>query len=73
MRNFIGRDGFTWFVGVVEDRNDPVELGRVRVRAFGWHTEDKEKIPTDSLPWAQVMNGIQSASVSGLSAIVRRI
>ena len=66
MRNFIGRDGFTWFVGVVEDRDDPVQLGRLRVRAYGWHTEDKGKIPTESLPWAQVMNGVQSASVNGL-------
>ncbi len=26
---------FEWFVGVVEDRNDPEKLGRLRVRAFG--------------------------------------
>jgi len=65
-RKFIGRDGFTWFIGVVEDRDDPVQLGRVRVRCFGWHSENIDQIPTDSLPWAQVMNGIQSASVNGL-------
>jgi hypothetical protein len=65
MRNFIGRSGFTWFVGVVEDRNDPVKMGRVRVRAYGWHTEDKVELPTDALPWAIVSNGIDSASVSG--------
>jgi hypothetical protein len=66
MRNFIGRNGFKWFVGVVEDRNDPIQLGRVRVRAFGWHTDDKGSIPTEDLPWAIVMNGIDSASVSGV-------
>lgn len=66
MRNFIGRNGFTWFVGVVEDRNDPIELGRVRVRCFGWHTDDKGAIPTDSLPWAVMINSIDSASVSGV-------
>jgi len=66
MRNFIGRGDFTWFVGVVEDRNDPVQMGRVRVRAFGWHTADKSQIPTESLPWALTVNGIQSASVSGI-------
>ena len=44
---FMGRDGFMWFIGVVEDRNDPERLGRVRVRALGYHTEDKTKIPTD--------------------------
>jgi hypothetical protein len=66
MRKFIGRDGFKWFVGVVEDRNDPIKLGRVRVRAFGWHTDDKGAIPTKELPWAIPINSIDSASTSGV-------
>ena len=33
--NFMGKDGFQWFVGVVEDRQDPQKLGRVRVRCLG--------------------------------------
>ena len=37
---FMGQDGFAWFVGVVEDRDDPDKLGRVRVRCLGYHTED---------------------------------
>ena len=37
------------FIGVVEDRNDPLSLGRCRVRAFGIHTEDKAMIPTEDL------------------------
>jgi hypothetical protein len=52
MRYFIGKEGFIWWMGVVEDRLDPEQLGRVRVRCFGWHTADKELIPTDALPWA---------------------
>jgi len=51
-KNFIGLEGFIWWIGVVEDRNDPEQLGRVRVRCFGWHTENKQNIPTNSLPWA---------------------
>jgi len=51
-KNFIGLEGFIWWIGVVEDRQDPEQLGRVRVRCFGWHTEEKNKIPTESLPWA---------------------
>jgi hypothetical protein len=66
MRNFIGRNGFTWFVGVVEDRNDPIKLGRVRVRCFGWHTEDKDQIPTDKLPWAMMLNSINSAQTNNI-------
>ena len=66
MKNFMGKDGFTWFVGVVEDRNDPKTLGRLRVRCLGYHTEDLVKLPTSDLPWAHVMNPITSATVSGL-------
>ena len=66
MREFIGRKGFTWFVGVIEDRNDPVKLGRLRVRCFGWHTEDKGQIPTDKLPWAMPMNSINSAQTNNI-------
>jgi hypothetical protein len=66
MRNFFGKGSFVWWVGVVEDRNDPVQMGRVRVRCFGYHTDDKGQIPTEDLPWALVTNGIQSGSVSGM-------
>ena len=37
---------FIWFMGVVEDRLDPLKMGRVRVRCFNWHSEDKERVPT---------------------------
>ena len=29
MKNFMGMDGFQWFIGVVEDRMDPKFLGRL--------------------------------------------
>ena len=53
---YMGLDGFIWFTGVVEDRNDPDKLGRVRVRCLGYHTDNKELIPTKDLPWAHVMH-----------------
>ena len=52
MENFLGKDGFNWFMGVVESRDDPLNLGRCRVRIFGMHTDNKQEIPTDSLSWA---------------------
>lgn len=55
-----------WFTGVVEDRFDPEELGRVRVRVFGLHTDDTSKIPTNDLPWAHIMMPPTSASISGV-------
>jgi len=64
--DFMGKTGFQWFVGVVEDRNDPQKVGRVRVRCLGYHTPDKGKLPTADLPWAHVMNPITSATVSGV-------
>ena len=66
MSEFMGKNGFQWFVGVVEDRADPKTLGRLRVRCLGYHTEDLIKLPTKDLPWSHVMNPITSATVSGL-------
>ena len=62
----MGKDGFTWFVGVVEDRADPKKLGRLRVRCLGYHVKELNKLPTADLPWAHVMNPITSATVSGV-------
>jgi len=63
---FMGLDGFVWFTGVVEDRNDPDKLGRVRVRSLGFHTEDLNDIPTADLPWATVMHPVTNPSMQGL-------
>lgn len=56
MRNFIGQDGFLWWIGIVEDIDDPLKLGRCRVRIFGYHSDkDVKTIPTEDLPWATVL------------------
>ena len=62
----MGLDGFVWFTGVVEDRNDPSQLGRVKVRCLGFHTEDKISIPTEDLPWAHIMHPVTNPSMQGL-------
>jgi hypothetical protein len=53
--NRMGQDNFVWWMGVVEKRDDPLMMGRLRVRIFGWHTDDLNLIPTDELPWALPM------------------
>jgi len=63
IKNFIGLEGFIWWIGVVEDRQDPEQLGRVRVRCFGFHSDDKSLIPTDSLPWAHPILPINAPNV----------
>ncbi len=62
---FVGGQ-FDWFIGVVEDTNDPELLNRVKVRCFGYHTEDKAELPTKDLPFATVMMPTTSASVEGI-------
>ena len=59
---------FTWWQGVVEDRADPLMLGRCRVRILGYHTDKKDidNIPTNTLPWATPVQPITSAAMSGV-------
>jgi len=66
MQDFMGKDGFSWFVGVVEDRNDPAQLGRVRVRVLGRHSDDLTQVKTTDLPWAHVMHPVTDPSMQGL-------
>lgn len=54
------------YTGVVEDNLDPLKLGRVRVRVFGLHSDDRSLIPTEALPWATVATPANSASMSGI-------
>lgn len=38
---------------IVEDTEDPLKAGRVRVRIFGIHSPDEKITPVSSLPWAE--------------------
>jgi hypothetical protein len=61
MENFIGKDGFNWWYGVVEDVNDPAKLGRAKVRIFGHHTDNLVDLPTKDLPWASAVNPVNNS------------
>lgn len=58
----LGDNGFRWFIGVVEDIEDPLKLGRVRVRILNIHNKSKSLVPTEQLPWAMILNTPTSAS-----------
>ena len=67
MENFNSSNGqFYWWFGVVEDRNDPLRMGRCRVRILGYHVDDLEILPTEDLPWAMPVMPANSASSSGV-------
>lgn len=57
---------FKLWIGVVEDRLDPEQLGRYRVRILGYHTANKTSLPTTELPWAVPILPVTSAGVSGV-------
>ena len=68
--NFLGFNGFIWFNGVVEDRNDPQKLGRVRVRCVGIHTQDKAVLL--AIYWSQVILR-NLTHISGLGKVRRSL
>lgn len=57
-----------FYVGFVEDRDDPLMLGRVRVRVLGLHTHDKAILPTTDLPWAYKVQPTTSGAMNGIGS-----
>ena len=58
-------DQTRWFTGRVVSLDDPKQLGRVRVRVYGIHTEDTSMIPDEDLPWAQVVVPVTQGGTAG--------
>lgn len=51
--NFVGKDGFHWWVGQVESSDSSGKnSNRYKVRIVGHHLQSCEKQSTDDLPWA---------------------
>jgi len=59
-------DSFRWFVGIVVSNKDPLKLGRVKVRIRGIHSSNIDDIPTNDLPWAQVVIPSTEGGISGI-------
>ena len=73
--NYIGKDGFTWWIGQVAhksvwgDKSDisiPGNWGaRCKVRIVGYHSFDGNILPDNDLPWAQIMLDPSFGSAQG--------
>lgn len=54
--NFVGRDGFYWWIGQIEFSDKEIKpSNRFKVRIVGQHLKECEKVATEDLPWASVM------------------
>ena len=69
--NFIGRDGFRWWIGQVapeEAQGDQLnQIGstwgcRLKVRIMGYHPQNTVELADEDLPWAQVLLSPQGGS-----------
>jgi hypothetical protein len=72
--NFVGRDGFYWWIGRVapiEAQGDQVKGkgwgNRYKVRIMGYH-DDEVELPDKDLPWAQALLSTTAGSGSANAA-----
>lgn len=56
----------TWWIGVVENRFDPLKLNRFQVRIYSIHSPDRSIMPTEDLMWSTALMPTISAGVSGV-------
>jgi hypothetical protein len=78
--NYIGKDGFYWWIGQVANQNSwkgksqfseekgsdgKVWAARCKVRIVGHHTFDGNVLPDEDLPWAQIMMDPAFGSTQG--------
>ena len=79
--NFIGRDGFRWWIGQVPpNETDFVDQSngggwgnRVKVRILGYHPYSEIDLPNKDLPWAIVMLGATDGSGAGNKGVSMKI
>ena len=76
--NFIGRDGFRWWIGQTapasaqgNQANGGGWGNRFKVRIFGYHPYSEVHLPNEDLPWAIAILGCTDGS--GASNRVSRL
>ena len=74
--NFIGRDGFRWWIGQIPPgeslgfQNKGKGWGnRFKVRILGYHPYSKADLPDEDLPWAGCL--LPATSGTGFQILLR--
>ena len=83
--NFVGRDGFRWWIGQIapeecqgsqinqiatEEEDQSDPWGnRIKVRIMGYHPQDPIELPDKDLPWAQIL--LPATAGSGGAGVFR--
>ncbi|MAG49728.1 hypothetical protein CMO86_08810 [Candidatus Woesearchaeota archaeon] len=68
--NFMGRDGFRWWVGQIPPEGEDYDLqnngggwgNRIKVRILGYHPYSLVELPNKDLPWATILMGTTDGS-----------
>ena len=68
--NFMGRDGFRWWVGQIPPEGKDYDLqqngggwgNRIKVRILGYHPYSVVELPNKDLPWATILMGTSDGS-----------
>ena len=68
--NFLGRDGFKWWVGQVAPEeaqgkqiNGDGWGNRVKVRIMGYHPDNDVELKNEDLPWAHILKSPEGGLV----------
>lgn len=63
-----------FYIGIVEDNNDPLKLGRLKVRVYGLNTDNRNNasdyehyLPVDDLQWAFPIFPVTNSNIDGIS------
>ena len=67
--NFIGRDSFRWFTGIVTKYKNTENGYRVKVRIVGHHPDSTSVVKDEELPWAHVLVPLNFGAGEGGSGI----
>jgi hypothetical protein len=67
--NFIGRDSFRWFTGIVTKYKNTENGYRAKVRIIGHHPDSSSIVKDEELPWAHVLVPLNFGAGEGGSGI----